>query len=143
MRSFLELFGIDPDSKSQRRANALAKADFDFMRELVRLRKENGLSQQDVATRLGISQASIADFERYDNDPKLSTIRRYAHAIEVLVVHGATHDDGQLDAGDNWVTITFSEPLIASKTTVAPSLPERSVLAAAGSLKVTDLALAA
>jgi DNA-binding XRE family transcriptional regulator len=125
MRSFLELLGIDPEAKAQRRASALAKADFDFIRDLVKIRKDQGLSQQDVADRLGITQATVADFERYDNDPKLSTIRRYAHAVEALIVHGVAHDDGQLATGDGWVTITFNAP--KSTSTVGPSRIERVV----------------
>lgn len=130
MSSFLELLGIDPASKSQRRANALVKADLDFVRNLVQLRKSQGLSQQDVADRLGISQASVAAFERYDNDPKLSTLRRYAHAVEALVAHAVVHDDGQLVAGDNWVTISFAP--VVSKTTHVPSVTEHAFGAARG-----------
>lgn len=132
MRSFLELLGIDPEAKAQRRANALAKADFDFIRDLVKIRKDQGLSQQDVADRLGITQATVADFERYDNDPKLSTIRRYAHAVEALIVHGVAHDDGQLAAGDGWVTITFNAP--KSSSTVVPATSERTVVVTRGQL---------
>jgi transcriptional regulator with XRE-family HTH domain len=130
MSSLLRLLGIDRASKAQRRANALVKADLDFMRDLVQLRKSQGLSQKDVADRIGIAQASVAAFERYDNDPKLSTIRRYSHAVEALVAHAVTHDDGQLANGDGWVTISFAP--VVSKTAHSPSAHEHAFSAARG-----------
>jgi len=132
MPNLLDLLGVDRFSKSQRRASALAKADIDFIRALVELRKEQNLSQQDLADRLGISQATVAAFERHDNDPKLSTIRRYAHAVEALVAHAVAHDDGQLAAGDEWVTISFSPT--TKPTTYEASSTQRTVSADRGSL---------
>lgn len=75
------------EKPSIRRARILAENDLDLLFELVKLRKVHGLSQQDLAERLGVTQATIASFERHDNDPKLSTIRRYAHAVGALVHH--------------------------------------------------------
>jgi len=82
-----ELLGIDPEDKQVVLATALVREDTELLRALVETRVRAGLSQQDVADRLGISQPSVAAFERYDNDPKLSTIRRYALAVEALVQH--------------------------------------------------------
>lgn len=91
MRELDDLLGLE-DSPSQRRANTLVENDMSMLRGLCELRVALGLSQADVAKRLGVSQPAIAAFERYDNDPKLSTIRRYAHAISALIEHHVTLD---------------------------------------------------
>ncbi|MDN5558781.1 MAG: helix-turn-helix domain-containing protein [Ruaniaceae bacterium] len=46
-----------------------------------------------MAKLLGVSQQAINKFERYDSDPKLSTIRRYANAVGVLVEHRVVLSD--------------------------------------------------
>lgn len=53
---------------------------------LVDARLRKGLTQLDVAERIGVSQATIAEFEnaRYPN-PRLSTVRRYALAVGVVM----------------------------------------------------------
>ncbi|MFP3466761.1 helix-turn-helix domain-containing protein [Leifsonia sp. SIMBA_070] len=89
------------NSPGQRRADALVASDMQMLRRLVELRENQGLSQEQVAARLGISQPAIAAFERYDNDPKLSTIRRYAHAIGALISHHVTLDDGRSSETSN------------------------------------------
>ncbi|WP_432457948.1 helix-turn-helix domain-containing protein [Cellulomonas iranensis] len=74
-------------------ATALASADMKLRRALVEARRAAGLSQQDVATALGIKQPSVAAFERYDSDPRLSTIRRYAVAVGAQVEHRVVEFD--------------------------------------------------
>ena len=82
-----ELFDVDPNDPEVKRAIALAEQDHQLLRSLVALRQSLKLSQRDVADRLGITQPTVADFERYDSDPKLSTIRRYAQVVGLLVTH--------------------------------------------------------
>lgn len=62
-------------------AEALASDHHALWYELVKARRAQGISQAQVAEFLGISQSAVAQFERYDNDPKLSTLRRYALAV--------------------------------------------------------------
>jgi transcriptional regulator with XRE-family HTH domain len=71
-------------------ATQLAQADEHMRYLLVRARKDAELSQRDVARALGIKQSSVAAFERHDNDPRLSTIRRYALAVGAKVEHRVT-----------------------------------------------------
>ncbi len=85
-------FTYDPSSPSQKRADALALADENLIAVLVRLRDELGMTQTDVAKKLGISQPAVCEFERAGNDPRLSTIRRYAHAIGVYIEHTPSVD---------------------------------------------------
>ena len=68
-------------------AEALAAQDERLRHLLVRARKAAGMSQRDVAAALGIKQSSVAGFESHDNDPRLSTIRRYALAVGAHVEH--------------------------------------------------------
>jgi predicted transcriptional regulator len=49
--------------------------------QLVSLRHDLGLSQTDVAQRMGTSQSAVARFEAGDLDVRLSTIERYATAL--------------------------------------------------------------
>ena len=51
---------------------------------LIRLRKarlQKGLSQADVAARIGTTQSAIARLESGAADPRLSTVQRYAEAV--------------------------------------------------------------
>lgn len=51
---------------------------------LIRLRKarlQKGLSQADVAARIGTTQSAIARLESGAADPRLSTLQRYAEAV--------------------------------------------------------------
>ncbi len=51
-----------------------------------------------------VTQSTISTFESMENDPKLSTIRRYAGAIGVLIRHHVEDDTGQLldDRRNEW-----------------------------------------
>ena len=77
-------------SADHQRARVLAKNDYKLRRDLVRARRAAGLTQPEVAERMGISQQAVSKIERYDSDPKLSTLRRYAHAVEAIVEHKVT-----------------------------------------------------
>ena len=63
------------------RALALLESQTAFLNELIAVRKQQGLTQEEVSQRMGISQSAVAQFERYDANPSLGTIRRYALAV--------------------------------------------------------------
>lgn len=69
----------------EQRATTFATDHLELIENLVKIRKEHGLSQEDVAYRMGISQPSVADFERYDSNPTLARIRRYALAVGAVM----------------------------------------------------------
>ncbi|WP_146341314.1 helix-turn-helix domain-containing protein [Nesterenkonia sp. NBAIMH1] len=87
-----------------RRSDYLTEANAKLLASLVQVRAARGLTQDDVAKRLGVTQPTIASFERMDSDPKLSTVRKYAHAVEALVRHVVEQDTGQLldERQDEW-----------------------------------------
>jgi transcriptional regulator with XRE-family HTH domain len=108
-------------SKSRRRATHLVNQDRQLRFELIRLREASGLTQRDVAERIGVTPQAISKFERIDADPKLSTIRRYAHAIEAIVSHKVEKDEGQLADGVEWTVFTVAVERVPS--TPAPTVP--------------------
>lgn len=85
--ALLAELGLDPHDVNVRLAMDLAQENHDLIIDLIRLRREQGLTQIDIAERLGVTQSSISGFERAGNDPRLSTLRRYAQAIGVRVTH--------------------------------------------------------
>lgn len=74
-------------SQKDRKAHAkeILKEQRAFRESLVNVRRMRGLSQARVAEILGQSQSSIAQFERYDSNPTLGSIRRYALAVGASV----------------------------------------------------------
>ncbi|MGC2941838.1 MULTISPECIES: helix-turn-helix domain-containing protein [unclassified Brevibacterium] len=77
------------------RAKVLAREDRELKAALIRTRQESGLSQKDVAEIMGVSQQAIHKLERYDSDPKASTMRRYANALGAMYEHRVHRDHGQ------------------------------------------------
>lgn len=55
---------------------------------LVQRRAAMGLSQRDIAVRMGVSQPTISQFEKYGIDPHLTTIMRYAKALGLTIELG-------------------------------------------------------
>lgn len=79
-----EDFSADP-TKSGRKVNRKfiesALQSQAVLRELVRRRKRQRLSQTQVASRMGTSQSAIARIETAGMDIRMSTLERYAAAI--------------------------------------------------------------
>jgi len=53
-----------------------------LIHSLVALRKRIGLTQAQVARRMGVGQSTVSGFETEGSDPRLSTVQRYARAVE-------------------------------------------------------------
>lgn len=74
--------------------------------QLVEARQAAGLTQVEVAKRLGVSQAQVARIEKRGYDAyTLTTLRRYVEALgggfqlEVTIRHAMSHQVGQAPAG--------------------------------------------
>jgi len=52
-----------------------------LVKSLVRARERAGLTQAEVARRMGTTQPAVARLERGEADPRLSTIERYAEVV--------------------------------------------------------------
>lgn len=75
------LFISDSNDARQILANDLINQTQDLLADLIELRRAKGLTQEDVANTIGITRTAVTAFERYDGDPKISTIVRYAMAV--------------------------------------------------------------
>lgn len=117
------------------RAARQVLADERMLRALVDARRAAGLTQRQVADILGIKQSSIAAFERHDNDPKLSTIQRYALAVGAEIEHRVSCDAW----GGEWLAFRHASAFFS---TPAPAVGQVAVNAPANS-KSTDFAVAA
>jgi predicted transcriptional regulator len=60
----------------------LAPDALELIRRLVEVRHQLGLSQTDVAARMGTSQSAVARLEAGQSDTRLSTLGRYAAALD-------------------------------------------------------------
>ena len=56
-------------------------AEFDMARELIAARSRAGLTQSDVAQRMGTTQSVIARLEGGKRIPSMRTVQRYAQAV--------------------------------------------------------------
>lgn len=74
------------------RAKALGANEERFRDELFGLRIHHGLTQEQVAERMGVSQSVVTRLERYDSNPTLSTLRRYALAVDARLDFTARSD---------------------------------------------------
>jgi transcriptional regulator with XRE-family HTH domain len=72
-------FATDP---AYRAALEDAEQLHEILDKLVKLRKALGLTQKDVADRMGVRQPTVSSFENESSDPRLSTLQRYARAVE-------------------------------------------------------------
>ena len=126
----------DPNSPSSKRALALARADEGLHAKLLHARALQGLTQTDVAEIMGVSQPTVASFERYENDPKLSTVRRYAHAVGVTIAHTVLVDGHEIDCG--WTHVGDAEFHFVAQTRKVASHP-----ASVPALTITHLPMAA
>lgn len=83
---------------------------------LVHHRKALGLSQKDVAVRMGVRQPTISGFENEGSDPRISTLQRYARAVEARLRLRI-----QVPSECDWVSNSMS-------TYLAPKAPKPAAL---------------
>jgi predicted transcriptional regulator len=68
------------DSETRAEYDAMVD-EFDVARELIAARSRAGLTQGQVAARMGTTQSVIARLESGRRAPSLRTVQRYAHAL--------------------------------------------------------------
>ena len=66
-------------------------------RNFARLRREKGLTQEDVEARSGFSQQYLSDLERGRRNPTVITLYELAQALEVSHVALVQPDEGGAD----------------------------------------------
>ena len=79
----------DPDVLAAYEGQA---AEFAIAKELIAARSRAGMTQSDVAQRMGTTQSVIARLEGGKRHPSWNTVKRYAHAVGGrAVVHIEPH----------------------------------------------------
>ncbi len=68
----------DPETRAEYEAMA---NEFDMARELIAARSRAGLTQKQVAERMGTTQSVVARLESGIRAPSMRTVQRYANAI--------------------------------------------------------------
>jgi len=81
-RDFLSELGFDPDDPSVRAAAEDAQTHAHIIETLVHIRTDRTMTQTAVAKRMGTTQSRVSNFERIGGDPRLSTLLRYARAVD-------------------------------------------------------------
>ena len=70
---------------------AMAADPPELIEQLASLRRAQGLSQTEVAARMGTSQSALARLESGRADIRLSTLQRYAEALHTTVGFAIQH----------------------------------------------------
>lgn len=73
----------DPATLAAYQAQA---TEFDMARELIAARSRAGMTQSDVAQRMGTTQSVIARLEGGKRAPSMRTVQRYAQAVGARAV---------------------------------------------------------
>jgi ribosome-binding protein aMBF1 (putative translation factor) len=60
--------------------------EFELARELIAARTQAGLTQGDVAARMGTTQSVVARIESGRGSPSMRTVQRFAHAVGARAV---------------------------------------------------------
>lgn len=81
------IFESNPDDPRDRLADYVIESDDALFRDLVQFRIMRKMSQEDVAERMGIDKSNVSRLESGVRDVQLSTLRRYAMAIDAVVRH--------------------------------------------------------
>lgn len=79
MSTYRELLAKESPKMQSRVADRVEEASIRIA--LSALRDELNISQTEMATIMGVKQPSVARMEQADNDPRLSTLKRYVKAL--------------------------------------------------------------
>lgn len=64
----------------------------DFRQAMIDKRLELGISQSEMAKRLGVTQSAVSQFESLGSNPRLVTLMTYAQALEVKIKFSVESD---------------------------------------------------
>jgi transcriptional regulator with XRE-family HTH domain len=86
-----QVLGIDRQDPSSRRAEVLVQEHEALLRDLMKVREANHLSQAEVAKLMGVNPSYVSRIESGRQDLHLSTLRRYAFAVGAVVRHNVVN----------------------------------------------------
>jgi transcriptional regulator with XRE-family HTH domain len=108
-------------------ADPLVRAAFEDANELhtlldslVKLRHALKLSQTEVAKRMSIRQPAVSQFENESSDPRMSTLQRYARAVEAKIRFAI-----EMPANCDWITCRAGS-YSATRVSADPEVDVRS-----------------
>jgi DNA-binding XRE family transcriptional regulator len=78
-----ELCNTDPEFKE---AWDNSRMEYRLLGEIIKLRKEKGLTQQELAEKSGSMQQVISRIEKREQNPTLKTLCSMANALDVEIV---------------------------------------------------------
>ena len=73
----------------------------DIGEKIKKIRKESGITQKQLAQKLGVSQAAIVQFESEKSNPKIDTLKKIADALNVSVMDFLDTDDSITEIGED------------------------------------------
>lgn len=140
MATFSNLLQSARKSPEFLRAKRMLQNDYALLRSLVAARNRAGLNQKQLGQKMGVTQQAVSKIEQLDGDPRLSTLRRYANAVGVVIEHACFPSDGtEYSARRHLVIVPEAEVPVV---TIERSAPAAYLLGAA-TAKRTDFALGA
>lgn len=139
MASLFEELGLANETESQRLARELADDHLELIAALRAVREHLELSQAELGARMGVSQATVSAFESGESEPRLSTVRRYAHALGANVRTSVTHQGTEFTSAPTWA-VRWDGRVNAATSLTSSQVPLQMGAARA---KKTDFAVAA
>ncbi|WP_223149219.1 helix-turn-helix transcriptional regulator [Changpingibacter yushuensis] len=88
-----KMLGLDLANPTDASAVDMEEARQRLIDKLLSIRNERGMTTQDVAAQLGISRQAVAKIEKGSRDPRLSTLIRYAMAVNAHISFDAIEED--------------------------------------------------
>jgi transcriptional regulator with XRE-family HTH domain len=65
--------------------------EFELVNQLISIRKSSGLTQEEIAHRMGTSKSNVCRLEKLGCHPKVSTIEKYARACGFKIGFNFNH----------------------------------------------------
>ncbi|MFB6373907.1 MAG: helix-turn-helix domain-containing protein [Bradymonadaceae bacterium] len=103
-------YEYDVDDPEVRLAEKLEHLRVSQSLEMVRLRKDKGLTQEQMGERLGIGQPQISKLENPDIESSLENIARYLDAVDAELAVGIRTDAELVQASDDEEYELFAHP---------------------------------
>lgn len=110
-RDILDIVGLDQEAEEVRGALQDAHEAQRLMDTLIESRERQRISQVQVAERMETTQSAVSKFERAGGDPRLSTLQRYARAINARMHLNISIDGGNWEESGRIVRPMHAEDL--------------------------------
>lgn len=86
MSAFESLLAVKLENPEVRAAFEDSRDRHELVRLLVEVRVRRRVTQKQIADLMGVTQSTVSGFETEDADPRLSTLQRYARALNHKIV---------------------------------------------------------